>query len=213
MSQPTETMIELDEFDFPAKDYFRVRFSRQGKTLFWFWAYLGVFWLAIALINDAWIFAFAEIVVVGVVFYALNLFISRYYAFSKENRSMLQKRKITFVGQKYHIVCEDGSESQGPMEHFLRVDLRDNYYRLWLNRLRFMPIPVSAFRSDEDRKRFEMEILGEKLKKKSFPWKAMIVFLTVSVLLIGLGCLLRDPERIEQDRLERQNRIDHYAEP
>jgi len=54
----------------------------------------------------------------------------------------------------------------------------------------FIPVPISAFHSENDRIRFESEILGDKLKKQTFPWKSLLIFLLVSACLLGAACML-----------------------
>jgi len=98
---------------------------------------------------------------------------------------LFQKRKVSFADDKFHIQCEDGSESHVLLSHVIKADRLGEYYRLFLNRLNFSPILVSAFRSEEDRLRFETEILGDKLKANTIPWKAILIFLVVSACLLG----------------------------
>jgi len=69
----------------------------------------------------------------------------------------------------------------------------------------YYPIPFSAFRSEEDRIRFETEILGDKLKTKAIPWKKILVFLLVSAFLIGLALLLRGTPKIVKPNISLDN--------
>lgn len=183
--------IELDELECPAKDFFRVVFWAQFTDFLWYWAYLTAVLYAAAIIFDDWMFFGIFSVVVAMVFLLTVYFTSRYYAYSKENSVHFQKRKMTFENDKYHVVCEDETETHGPLSHFHKADIFCDYYRLFLSNMAFYPIPVSAFRSDEERLRFETEILGDKLKMQAIPWKKTLIFLLVSTLLLGMAFVLR----------------------
>ena len=180
-------MIELDELECPAKDIFRVVFWAHFMNFLWNWAYLTVVLCAAAIIFDDWIIFGILSVLVAVAFLLTAYCTGRHYAYSKENAVHFQKRKMTFENDKYHIVCEDGTETHGPLSHFHKADIFCGYYRLFLGNMAFYPIPVSAFRSEKERLRFETEILGDKLKKKVVLWKEILHFLLLSALLLGLA--------------------------
>ena len=199
-------MIELDEFEFPAKDYFRMEFWQRAVRSFWVWAYLTVFFYAVyygVLQDDVFFPTFMSIWLI-VALLAIAYFMGRSNAYSKTNRAVLQKRKMSFGGGKYHIACADGTEGQGPLDHLHMAYILCGYYCLFVSSVNYYAVPLTAFRSEEDRMRFETEILGDKLKKRLFPWKRIVIFLIVSSLMIGLACLLRNPERIETLKNERQ---------
>jgi hypothetical protein len=104
---------------------------------------------------------------------------------SAKDTTTYQKRKISFDTDKFHIQTDDGSESHILLTHFPKVYRLGNYYCVFLDTASFMPIPVTAFRSEEDRIRFETEIFGDKFKTNSFSWKPLLIFLLVSACLIG----------------------------
>jgi branched-subunit amino acid ABC-type transport system permease component len=191
-----QPMIELDEFDFPAKDYFRIAFLRLAMHYFWGWAYLTVFVFAyIAVFYNDFLIIPIIISFVLAVFFTITAFVTaRSYAYSKENLAVTQKRKMIFENGTYHVVCEDGSEGRGPMDHFHRASIMCGYYCLFLNKVSYFVVPVTAFRSDEDRVRFETEILGDKLKKNGIPWKKIVIFLLVAACLFGSAIALRSTQ-------------------
>lgn len=205
-------MIETNEYEFPAGDYFRMMFRHQLKIYFWAWSYLSVFLCSLAIFSGEWCFSVSSISAVAIFFLAAAYFRARNFAYSTENRSALQKRTMRFDENMYHLVGEDGTEARGPLEHIHRADIACGYYRLYINKINYYVIPWTAFRSEEDRGRFENEILGDKLKRKSIPWKRMILFLLISTILLGLSICARDTERIEDfesDRIHGSDRNDH----
>ena len=186
-------MIELDEFELPAKDYFRIIFWTQTVSMFWVWAYLTVFLYAGAIVFGNWLFFGINSVLLAMFFLLTAYFTGRYYAYSKDNKIFFQKLKMTFGNGTYHIVSEDGSEGHGPLSHFCKADTFNGYYLLYLSNLTCYHIPVSAFRSEEDRTRFETEILGDKLKTKTTLERKILVFLIISVCLLALASASRSP--------------------
>ena len=183
-------MIELDEFECPAKDYFRVVFWTQFTPLLWAWAYLTVLACAAAIvfgISDNWVYAVLFSVFLGWLFVIPSYLTGRYCAYSKENNVLFQKRKMTFGDGTYHIVCEDGSEGHGPLSHFYKTEILCGYYLLYMSNLTCYPVPFSAFRCEEERTLFETEILAGKLKAKTIPWKGILIFFIISACLFALA--------------------------
>ena len=184
-------MIELDEFEFPAKDYFWMVFWSYFVKRFWVWAYATIVLCAFTIFSCNWMFSITVSVLVAVCFLHSSYSMGRYYAYSKENNALFQKRKMSFGNDVYHIVCEDGSEGQGPLSHICKADILHGYYRLFVDNMSCFHIPVSVFHSEDDRIRFETEILGKKLKMRAISWKQIFVFLLVSAFLLGSACVRR----------------------
>jgi len=178
-------MIELDEFSMSRNDYYRLIFRHSLKKLCWVYAYVAVILTALMIPFGNW--GFLLIVLMGtLIVYSILFFIQcRNTLPSVKETHLFQKRKISFGDDKFHIQCEDGSESHVLLNHVIKADRMGDYYRLFLNKLNFCPILVSAFRSEEDRIRFETEILGVKLKANAVPWKAIFIFLLISACLLG----------------------------
>ena len=80
------------------------------------------------------------------------------------------------------------------------MDRLGNYYRLFMNKISFVPIPISAFRSEEDRKRFE-ELFHDKMPSKTALLKQVVIFLLVSVLLLGSAYAVRIPTAPSEDNV------------
>ena len=184
-------MIELDEFTIPRNDLFRISFWTSLKRLFWYFAYMTTIFIALGIISDNWIFSLAGIPTLWIVIPIVH-YITVWKAIPpmKETHNY-QKRKLSFDAEKFHMQAEDGSESHILRNHIVRVSRLGGYYCLFFNKVSCCPVPVSAFRSEEDRMRFETEILGDKLKAGSIPWKRIIVFLLVSACLFGSAYTLR----------------------
>ena len=186
-------MIELKEYDLPVEDYYRLISRPARNCFFWGLAYgcsvIGSFG---ALTGDWDVWACG--VIIFLVFSAIIYFFWAGYirrmAFSPENKAALQKRKFTFGDGTYHILCEDGSESRGPLSHFVRAEIVGDDYLLYLGKFHFYPISRSAFLSEEDRARFETEILGGKMGKPNYG-KKLAIFLVVMAILFGTGFALR----------------------
>ena len=209
-------MIELDEFEIPQRDYFRVLFRRRIEKLAWFLAYYTIYWCAYLIVYDDWL-TFSICLLFGyTLLYGLIYMSTRKVVFNSGNDTLFQKQKITFEGQMFHAITADGAETRAPVDsRFIRAEKMHDYYLLYFDRYSGSLLPFAAFRSGDDKKRFEMEILGDKLKNRTISKKKIVVFLVISIVVVGLACLLRSPERIEmlkKERLEQQNRIDLHAE-
>jgi hypothetical protein len=178
-------MIELDEFAMTRNDYFRLIFRHTLKIVCWGYAYVAVILIALMIPSGNWYFLFVSLVVTLIVYSILLFILCRYLLPSAKETHFYQKRKISFDVDKFHIQCEDGSESHILLSHVVRADIAGNFYRLYLNKRNYSAILVSAFKSEEDRLRFETEILGDKLKTQAVPWKAILIFLVVSACLLG----------------------------
>ena len=178
-------MIELDEFAMTRNDFFWLIFRHTLTRFCWAYAYVAVSFIALMILHDD--LAALLVILPGVLIaYSILHFITcRYYLPSAKETHCYQKRKISFDADKFHIQCEDGSESHILLSHVVAADRLCGYYRLFLNKINFSPVLVSAFRSEEDRLRFETEILGDKLKTKTVPLKAIFIFLLVTVCLLG----------------------------
>jgi hypothetical protein len=191
-------MIELDEFEFSAKDYYRIVFWQLAVHYFRTWAYLTVFLLAIyVVVLDELFFPICVSTVLAVSLLIITYFTARFYAYSKTSNAILQKRKMSFGDGMCNLTCKDGTESRGPLNHFHGASIFYGHYCLFMHGGQYYPIPFAAFRSEEDRTKFETEILGGKLKTKSIPWKQIAVFLLFSVCMFGAAYAFRvniDPD-------------------
>jgi len=209
-------MIELDEFAIPKKDYFRIHLRRPRGIILWFIAYYAIYWSAYIIVFDEWVISSACFLIGSAVLYGLIYRSVHKVVFNNGNETLFQKQKITFEGRTLHAVAADGAETRAPVDsRFIRAEKMHGYYVLYMDRYSYCLLPFTAFRSDDDRNRFETEILGDKLKNRTIPTKKIVVFLVISTVVIGLACLLRSPERIEslkKERLEQRNRMSHHAD-
>jgi hypothetical protein len=180
-------MIELDEFEFPRREHIKLFLRQLLKSYCKALAYVAVFAVALAIFSEVWFFpVFFSLVFV---FTCLIMGCVRFFQRipSAKDTHLYQKRKISFDADQFHLQAEDGSESHILLTHFPKVYRLGNYYCVYLDADSYMPIPVTAFRSEEDRIRFETEIFGDKFKTKSISWKRILVFLVVSACLVGLA--------------------------
>ena len=184
--------IETKEFEFPAKDYFRLALRHQIKATFWIFAYLIMVIFASAIMSNelAWgvFIVLTFLIVIPIVSY-LKI---RFLAYSKDNRNVFKKRKWTFDAKEFHVTSESGAESHGPLDDLVfRATVSCGYYCLFAAKMQFYPLPFTAFESEEDRLYFEKEILADKFQKAKFPWKKFLIFLVISTILLGGGYLSR----------------------
>jgi len=190
-------MIELDEFEFPRREHVKI-FSRQiRKHCCWVFVCYTVSAVAGAIFVNDWVFSFVSFVLFLLAFLIICPIIYWlqylcYFPSAKETHDY-QKRKWSFDTDKFHIYNEDGSETHFLRNHIVKVNRFGNYYCVWLNKVSYDPILVTAFRSEEDRIRFEKEILGDKFKTNLIVWKPIIIFILVSACLFGLAYTFRLP--------------------
>lgn len=176
-------MIELNEFAFPAKDCFRLMLQQRAARAFLVISVLTAYYAGFT--RDVMTcLIFTTVVSVGVgIFVCMQ---SCLLVFTKENKALFQKRKIIFDHEMTNITMEDGCESKTPINHIIRADRTKEYYRLYMNRMSYCAVPLTAFRSEEDRKRFETEILGSKFKTRTSA-KFWFTYLLLCGLAAGLG--------------------------
>lgn len=191
-------MIELNEYDFPSRDYFRL-FSREiFRRYVWIGMYVMAILYALVYFENVAVgeWSSGNFIIMTIILLFLLLLLVAYgfgiaawHAYSKYSRPALQKRRITFDGDMFYINLADGSSSSNRLNHIAFARRSGPYYMLFLNRLAFIPIPGSAFRSEEDRLRFETEILGDKLKKRGFPLIGALAFLFAASVFFGVAHL------------------------
>ena len=184
-------MIELDEFKIKGKEYVWLIFWLGVPYKLVGLAYVTLFLCACAIVSDRWVFTIGFSVTLVVCVLVSLYCTGREYAYSKENNAVTQKRKMSFGNGIFHILEEDGLEAQVPLSRIYEANIFRGYYWLFTNSTTDYLIPISAFRSEEDRMRFEMEILGDKLKPSAIPWKHLFIILLMFSLLLVFACVWR----------------------
>ena len=188
-------MVELDEFEISRREYLKLHFLKTPDILLFVFAVTYILFCVI--VGMHWILLFFVLIIC----YATYRLQCYQFALSPKNTFLYQKRKISFDADKFHVQIEDGSEAHVLLSHILRADRSGRYYRLFFpNRFTFHIIPDSAFRNEEDRVRFETEILGNKMKKEStcaVLWKRIGVFIfllaCVSLICLAFGIRMMFP--------------------
>jgi len=204
-------MIELDDYSIPRNDFFKLTFWHLLKRLIWLIAFTPIVFAALAIFDGYWFPLYAGLPVTLIVVAVICYIQSWNYVPSAKEPHHYQKRKLTFDSDKFHVLLEDGSESSVLLSHIVVADRMGDYYRLFMSKVVFYPVPISAFRSEEDRIRFETEILGDKLKTKAFPWKATLIFLLVSACLLGTASMLRHPQSAPPESEGQYNEETNYV--
>lgn len=179
-------MIELKEYSFPADDYFHLMLRSVLKLYMWVFAYAGAF------LGFLWL-PLGEVVIfiVSMILIGITLFLVAYVGVwwsvdSKENAAVLQKRKMTFDAGMCHYVCEDGTEVKLPLAQIFRVDVLQDYYLLYIMKFGYIPVPRDAFASEDDRPRFEAEVVRGKTRKSGFV-KHVAIYLVITAMLAAAG--------------------------
>jgi hypothetical protein len=157
-------MIELDEFDIPHREHAKLVFRQALMSGILPLACLVAYMISLTIVG-MWVLSLFTLfgTIVAVCLICITLYHA--HALSQKHAHLYQKRNISFDADKFHIHAADGSEVHVLLNHILRADRFGDYYRLFfLNAGTCFFIPVSSFRSEEDRVRFETEILGSKMK-------------------------------------------------
>jgi hypothetical protein len=200
-SKPTKgakLMIELNEFEISTVEYMKLFDSMQPRyEECWAYAYILVIVTSLSIFIGG--LAFPLVISFGtflLLMILLQWLFGKYinnwaYALFLNADHVVQIRKMTFDTDKIHVLSDEGSFSH-LFNRIRRATRSGDYYLLFLSSFTknaFIPVPVSAFRSDEDRMQFETEILGSKLKTKTFPWKKPAIFILISACLLGATSL------------------------
>ena len=189
-------MIELNEFEIPRNKYrMLILFWQPLKQFCWLFAFLVVIGAAYAIFTGVW-FLFFFMLLCGLFGGLIGLVMGGQQRIPPSPHLYYQKRKIIFDMDKFHIQTEDGSEIRILLNSIIKVDCYGSFYCLFLDKFYYIPVAISAFRSAEDRKRFETDILGKKLKTRKMLWIQIIIFLLFSACLLGLAFEFRIANRI-----------------
>ena len=178
-----ESPITTNEFSLTPKTYLRIIFRR------WIWGLWSVFlWFGFVtfylIAYDDWggaVFYLILAVSLAVFLYCYG----RYLTHHKSNKVIMKNRFATFEKNKIRIV-ETDSESVGVFknEEIYRVETLKDCYLLYVTWIQFFYLPKSAFRDENDRARFEKEILPQFQPLKRTLWKGIFLFLALAVAFL-----------------------------
>jgi len=190
---PNESPITTNEFSLTPKTYLRIILRR------WIWSLWGVFlWLgfmsfylfALAVMHSRVCDGITVFLVffpmLAALFFALFLYCyGRYWTHHKSNKVVMRNCSATFEKNKIRIV-ETDSESVGVFknEEIYRVETLKDCYLLYVTWIQFFYLPKSAFRDENDRARFEKEILPQFQPLKRTLWKGIFLFLALAVAFL-----------------------------
>ena len=179
-------MIELNEFSFPAEDYFRLALRRALGRFGWIFAYVcSITGFTMLPAGNAGTWA-VMMISFGILILLSAYVAGRRYVYAKENAAIYQKRKMTFDAGMGHYVCEDGTEAKFPLTQVSRVMMWRDYYLLYVTKNNFVPVLRGAFASEDDRRRFEAEVVRGKMKKSGFV-KYVVIYLVITAALMTVG--------------------------
>jgi len=105
----------------------------------------------------------------------------------------MKSRFMIFEKNKVKImVIETDSESVGVYknEEFYRAETLKDCYLLYITPIQFFYLPKNAFRDENDRARFEKEILPRFQPLKRTLWKGIFLFLILVLFFVLLMSVL-----------------------
>lgn len=201
-------MIELNEFAFLADDYYRLTLRRIATRFAWFFLYGCSAAGCLGLMGGDMFILLLWAIGAGVIFSLATLLIAWRFVYAKENATIFQKRNVTFDSGFCHYMLEDGTESRFPLNTITQVEVGGDYYLMYLTKHTYMPVLRAAFRSDDDRRWFEAEVVAGKAKQPNVV-KAIVIYLLITTALLAAGYWLGKPTRDEQRFYEEMQQRDY----
>lgn len=190
-------MLELNEFAFPSRDYYRLTLRRTATRFAWFFLYGCSAAGCLGLMGGDMFILLLWVIGAGVIFSLATFLIAWRFVYAKENATIFQKRNVTFDSGFCHYMLEDGTESRFPLNTISFIEAWDDYYLLYLTKHTYMPVLRAAFRSDDDRQRFEAEVVAGKAKQPNVA-KDIVIYLLITATLLAAGYWLGKPTRDKQ---------------
>lgn len=151
-------VITTREIKLVPNEFFKILLALYFKKRWWFWACIIVVAGSSLAVNiDEPVVRFLTYFLIAYPF----LLVLQYwkYAHSKDNKIFLMERFYRIDHEKIVGVMEDGTENTILLDHVIRKVGLKEFYLLYIAKTQFIYIPKASFRSGEDRKWFEDEIL------------------------------------------------------
>ena len=152
-------MIQTKQFELTSKQFFKLLVQNHIATKWWLYmAYsvaISTLFLKpnIELIDILFIiFLFAAIIAQFVFMW--------YHASSKLNKKFLLKRSYSINNVAVTSEVEDGTQSELELQHVIKAKSMREHFLLFVTKNQFIFIPKNSFKSEEDLKWFEQEIVG-----------------------------------------------------
>ena len=156
-------MIITKKVKLTAKELFSILIIRYLKKRWWLIAWIWI--LAIILGLDGMNESFDVFLIVFAITYPILLVIQFWrYITSKDNKLLLQERYYEIDSEKINGIIDEDTYSPIKLEHFIKVDLVQKTYLLYIAKNQFVYIPIKSFETDSDREWFKNEII-KKIKK------------------------------------------------
>jgi YcxB-like protein len=155
-------MITTTAFAPTKTDLFKVLITRYFKKKWWLFALMivgGSFSTFVSHRKDPSASIF--ILVMGIVLpLAICLTFLRYLS-SKDNKALYLSRHYSMDFDNINVVLEDGSTSSVKIGNFNKWERIAESYLIYITKSQYYIIPMSSFKSSEDLKWFEVNILGK----------------------------------------------------
>jgi hypothetical protein len=155
-------MITTSAFAPSKTDLFKVLIARYFKKKWWFFALIILGGSYSAFVSNkedpsASIFILAFAIVFPL---AICLSFWRYLS-SKDNKALYLSRHYSMDFDNINVVLEDGSTSSVKIGNFNKWERIAKSYLIYITKSQYYIIPMSSFKSSEDMKWFEVNILGK----------------------------------------------------
>lgn len=79
---------------------------------------------------------------------------------SKDNKLLLAERHYQIDNEKINGILDKDTFSPIKLDHFIKIDLVNKTYLLYITKNQFIYIPINSFESDEDLQWFEKNIIN-----------------------------------------------------
>jgi len=147
------TLIETENFELTSAEYFKIILKLRIKRSWWLFLIITFAPLAQFLWQNGipinW-----GLIIFGWTYPILVIIYLYFWATSKKNASLFQKRRITFEGEKMTIEIEDGSKSEVRYTSIQNVRTFGDSWLLYVARNQWIYVTKSAFKSDQDQQEF-----------------------------------------------------------
>lgn len=153
-------MIVTENIKLTNKELFKVMINSYLKKKWWLIAWI---WVMIAILlfrqsNDS----FGYYIVAALILLQVVMLYQYWgYANSKEHSQFVNDRHYEIESDRIVGINTDGTSTSIETRRFISVQINSKYYLLFTSRVEFIYIPVCSFKSTEDRKWFESEILSK----------------------------------------------------
>ncbi len=151
-------MIITEKIKLTTKELFNILIKSYLKKRWWLLAWIWVMIIILLLRESNDNFGYF-VVAALIILQAIILYQYWGYANSKEYVQLLLERQYEIDSEKIVGIAADGTITPYEMQQFISVMKTSKYYLLYTTRTDYIYLPVSSFKSAEDKECFETEII------------------------------------------------------